>query len=270
MLGLGDEVGGDALGVAGFAGDDDFGGSGGHVDAGFVGDGDLGGGDVEIAGADNLHDGFNGATVLCCPVGHGGHGLRAADAVELGDAGKVGGGHGFTHGFGAADDDALDARDLGGGGGHEQGGGQRVAAAGDVAAYRFERADDLADLHALLRAEAPGLGHLFFGKGADVGLGEAHGGLELFGGVVPGGLHLLAGDDEGLIGAEAVEADGVFADAFVAALADLGEDFVDDGVDLGGGDGAALFDLLDGGFGRFGAFAVGLEDLHGSAFRYIG
>ena len=56
VLGLGDEVGGDADGVAILAGDDDFGGTGGHIDAGFVGDGDFGSGDVEVAGADDLVD----------------------------------------------------------------------------------------------------------------------------------------------------------------------------------------------------------------------
>jgi hypothetical protein len=270
VLGLGDEVGGDAGGVAGLGGDDDLGGAGGHVDstrsrsgAAALRDGDFGGGDVEVAGADDLGYGFDRG----CAVGEGGDGLGAADAVELGDAGEVRGGEGFAGGFGAADDDARDAGDLCGGGGHEQGGGQGVTAAGDVAADGAEGADDLADLHAVGGAEAEGARELLFGEGADVGLGEAHGGAELFAGGVPGGAHLFAGDEEGLAGCEVVEAGGAVADGVVAAVADGGEDLLHDGVDLGGVGGAALLELPEDGFGGRRVFAECLEDLHRSPER---
>ena len=88
VFGLSDEVRGDAARVAGLTGDDDLGGAGGHVDAALGGDGELGGGDVEVAGADDLVDATDGLGA----EGEGDDGLGAADAVELGDTGEVGGG----------------------------------------------------------------------------------------------------------------------------------------------------------------------------------
>ncbi len=157
-----------------------------------VRDGELGGGDEEVAGADDLVDAGDGVGA----EGEGGDGLGAAEAVELGDTGEVGGGEGFERGFGRADDDAWDAGDLRGRDGHEQGGGQRVAAAGHVAADGGERADDLAGLDAGAVLGAPAFGQLALGEGADVGLGDEHGGLESSGMVVPGESHLFAGDAE--------------------------------------------------------------------------
>ena len=63
-----------------------------RVGAGGAGDGELGGGDVEVAGADDLGDGRDGLGA----EGEGGDGLRAADRVELVDAGEPGGGEGLV------------------------------------------------------------------------------------------------------------------------------------------------------------------------------
>ena len=77
-------------------------------------------------------------------VGEGGDGVRAAEAIELGDAEEMRCGEGFRRRFGRDDDDALDARNLRGDGGHEQRGRERMTAAGNVAADGIQRADELA------------------------------------------------------------------------------------------------------------------------------
>ena len=220
-------------------------------------DGEFGGGDEEVAGADDLVYARDGGGA----EGEGGDGLRAADAVELGDAGEVGGGEGLERGFGRADDDACDAGDLCGGGGHEQGGGQRIAAAGDVAADGAERTNDLAGLDAGALLGTPALGQLTLGEGADVGLGDEHGGLEVVGDGVPSEAHLLLGDAEAGDGVaiEPVEPGREVEQGLVATGADRGEDLVDDGRDFGGIGVAAVLDLVDGGFGFAARVAEGVE-----------
>ncbi len=79
------------------------------------GDFTFGCGDVEIAGADDLAYARNAV----CAIGKGGHGVRSSDAIELGDAEKVGGGKGLKRGAWRAYDDARNAGDLRGDGGHE-------------------------------------------------------------------------------------------------------------------------------------------------------
>ena len=69
-------------------------------------------------------------------------------------------------------------------------------------------------------------------------------------------------DEQRLVGAEGVKAHGVLANAFIAALANFGEDLVHDSVHLGGGRSAALLDLADSGVGPSRVFAEGFEYLH--------
>ena len=61
---------------------------------------------------------------------------------------------------------------------------------------------------------------------------------------------------------ELVEAGGDFAEGLVAALAYVGEDGADGGIDLGGVDGAALLQLLDGSVRAGFCFAEGFEGFH--------
>ena len=140
MFGLRDQVGGDVGGAAAIAGDHDFSGSGEHVDGAVEGDEALGRGDVEIAGADDLVDARDGFSA----VGERRDGVGAAGAIELGDAEQVRGRERFRGGLGRDENDALHARDLRGDGGHQQRGWKRVAAAGNIAADRSERANKLA------------------------------------------------------------------------------------------------------------------------------
>ena len=86
VLGLGQQVGGEPLGVVVPVGDDeDLRRSGDGIDADRAEHLALGGRDVGIAGADDLGDGRHALGA----VGQRGHGLRAADAIDLGDAGQV-------------------------------------------------------------------------------------------------------------------------------------------------------------------------------------
>ena len=88
VLGLRQQVGGDPVGIAGVVGDHQhLGGAGDHVDADFPEHEALGGGDIGIAGADDLGHRRDGGGA----IGQSGHGLRAADAIDLGDAAEMGG-----------------------------------------------------------------------------------------------------------------------------------------------------------------------------------
>ena len=87
VLGLGQQVGGDPVGIVVAVGDDQhFRRAGDHVDADGAEHLPLGGRDIGVAGADDLGDRRDRLGA----IGEGRDRLRAADAVDLGDAGEVG------------------------------------------------------------------------------------------------------------------------------------------------------------------------------------
>ena len=86
VLGLGEKIGGDESRIGGPVGEDhDLGRSGDHVDADDAEHAALGGRDIGVARTDDLGDRRDG----CGPVGERGHGLRAADPVDLVDPGDA-------------------------------------------------------------------------------------------------------------------------------------------------------------------------------------
>ncbi|MGY3406296.1 hypothetical protein ACVWZV_002409 [Bradyrhizobium sp. GM5.1] len=86
VLSLGQQVGGNPVGIAGVIGDDEhLGGTRDHVDADLAEDQPLCRGDICIAGADDLGDGRDRRGAM----GERGHRLRTADAIDLGDATKL-------------------------------------------------------------------------------------------------------------------------------------------------------------------------------------
>ena len=138
MLGLGEEVGGDPVGVVVAVGDDqDLGRAGDQVDADRAEDQPLGRGDVGIARSHDLGDRRDGGGA----VGQRGDRLGAADPVDLVDAGQPGGDE--DQRVDAAvrrrrdHDDALDAGDLGRHGVHQDGARIGRGAAGHVEADRI-------------------------------------------------------------------------------------------------------------------------------------
>ena len=87
VLGLRQQIGRDPVGIAGVVGDDQhFGRAGDHVDADLAEHQALGGRDIGVAGADDLGDRRDRLGA----VGERGHRLRAADAIDLVDAGELG------------------------------------------------------------------------------------------------------------------------------------------------------------------------------------
>ena len=88
MLGLGEQVGGDPVGIVVAVGDDQhLRRSGDHVDADGAEHLPLGGGDIGVARADDLGDRADRLGA----VGERGDRLGAADAIDLIDAGEAGG-----------------------------------------------------------------------------------------------------------------------------------------------------------------------------------
>ena len=86
MFRLAEQIGGDPVRIIAAIGDDqDFRWTGNGVDADLAEHFAFGGGDIGIAGADNLVDRGNGLGA----ISQRGNGLRAADAVNLGDAGAL-------------------------------------------------------------------------------------------------------------------------------------------------------------------------------------
>ena len=140
MLGLSEQVGSDPVRIVVLVGNDKhFRGAGDHVDADGAEDMAFGGGDIGIARAGDLGD--RGDRLRA--IGKCGHGLRAADAIDLGDAGKARSRkhrridravHRRHH-----DDDPLDARDLGGDGVHQHRTRVACRSARHVKADRFDR-----------------------------------------------------------------------------------------------------------------------------------
>ena len=235
MLGLGKQVGGDPGGVVLAVGDDqDLRRPGDHVDADGAEDLALGGGHVGVARADDLvhrSDGFGAE-------GEGGDGLGAADAVDLGDAGQLGGGQhqriedaiGRRH----RHHQALDAGHLGGQGIHQHGRGIGRRAAGNVKPRRGQGRPAIAQAQPRLVDVIEVLGLL-----AAVEIGDAAGrqGERLEGvGVArtAGGGQFIGRHAQGL-GRQivAVEALGVGDEGGVAPGPHLGEDGGDRRVDVG-------------------------------------
>ena len=86
MLGLRQQIGGDPAGIAAVVGDHQhLGGTGDHVDADLAEHQPLGGGDIGVAGADDLGDRRDRRRA----VGQRRHRLRAADAIDFGDAAEM-------------------------------------------------------------------------------------------------------------------------------------------------------------------------------------
>ena len=149
MLGLGQQVGGDPVGIVAAVGDDQhFRRAGDHVDADGAEDLALGRRDIGVAGADDLGDRRDRLGA----IGKRRDRLRAADAVDLVDAGNVGrdqhqridraAGRRHDH------DDALDAGDLGRNGVHQHRARIARRAARHVEADRLDRRPARAELDA--------------------------------------------------------------------------------------------------------------------------
>ena len=86
VLGLRQQIGGDPAGIAGVVGDHQhFRRAGDHVDADLAEHLPLGGGDIGVAGADDLRHRRDRRRA----VGQRRHRLRAADAIDLGDAAEA-------------------------------------------------------------------------------------------------------------------------------------------------------------------------------------
>ena len=173
MLGLGQQIGSDPVGMAGLVGEDQhLGGPGDHVDADLAEDEPLGGRHIGVAGPDDLGDRRDGRGA----VGERRHRLGAADAVDLVDAGKLrrrqhqrrqlAAGRRHHH------DQARHAGHLGGHRVHQHrrriGGG----AARDIEADRLDRGPARAELDPERVGEALVLGQLAAVIGLDAVAGE--------------------------------------------------------------------------------------------------
>ena len=140
VFGLGDEIGSDDFWIGRVVGnDEDFGGSGEHVNAAVSIDDGFGGGDPFVSWSDNdiagwyRWDSVGGGGVGIDTVGHGGDGLSASDAEDNVGSGNVGGGEGDGGWAGGGEDDVGASGGAGGDDCHEDGGGEGVASSGGVA-----------------------------------------------------------------------------------------------------------------------------------------
>ena len=109
-------------------------------------------------------DARNGARA----IGQCGDGLRAADARQLADAEQM---RGREHGGvrpRTRHDDSAHPGHLRGDHAHQHRRDQCESPAGNVAAHRVQRADDLSHAHTRLDLDIPGRGPLAFGNAADV------------------------------------------------------------------------------------------------------
>ena len=134
VLGLGEKVDGDGVGIrVGVCDDQYLRGPREEIDADFAEELAFGLSDEFVARAREEVDFFDGFGA----EGHGGDGLHAAEEVDLVGTREVHGGDGGVGNFagdrGCAGDDVPDARDFGGEDRHVGGGEERVEAAGDVA-----------------------------------------------------------------------------------------------------------------------------------------
>jgi hypothetical protein len=236
VLGLGEEIDRDQAGIVGGIGeDDDLGGAGDGIDADAAEDLPLGLGDIGIAGADDAIDGGDGSRA----IGEGRHGLGAADAVGLGDAGEAGGG-GDEGGknparAGHGHDDARNPGDAGGDRVHQHGGGVGGLAAGDIDADGVERAPAEAHADSGLVGQREVGGKLAAMESLDPLGGEAERGVLGLGDGLGGGKDLGGADPElGGGEIEPVEAAREVAEGGVAVGADGLDDGGDRGLDRGG------------------------------------
>ncbi len=159
VLGLGQEIGGQPLGIGRIIGDDrDLAGPGHHVDADLAEHLALGQRHVDVAGTDDLVHAADGGGA----VRQRGDRLRPTDPVALGDPGHAGRGQdgridpavgvGRRH-----QDDLPHPGDSGRDDRHQHGGRVGRAAAGNVDADPVERAHLLPQHRAVLVGDPPGL-----------------------------------------------------------------------------------------------------------------
>ncbi len=149
VFGLGEQVGGQPIGIIVAVGDDEhFRGPRDHVDADSAEDLALGGGDEGIARAGDLRDGRDGL----CTIGKGSDGLCAADAINLVDARNARGGENGrvdrTLLGGNDHDDTRHAGHLGRHRIHQNGARIARRAAGNVEADGVDRRPARAETHA--------------------------------------------------------------------------------------------------------------------------
>ena len=177
VLGLRQQVGRQPFGIVVLVGDDQhLGRSGDGIDADRAVHLPLGGGDVGVAGADDLD---HRADRLGAE-GERGHRLRAADAIDLGDAGQMRRGQhqrvhlaaGRRHHHG----DARHAGDPGRHGVHQHGAWIAGEAAGDVEADRLDGRPARAELGALRIAIAVVAGELAAVVAVDARMRQLEGG----------------------------------------------------------------------------------------------
>jgi hypothetical protein len=223
VLGLGQKIGRDHLGVAGLVGEDvDLGGAGKLVDADGAEDLALGLVHEGIAGAHDLHHRRN----RLGPVGHGGDGLCAADAEDAVGPGQMAARDHRRMGVGGqAGDDLRDTRHLGRDDGHDRGGKQRKAPAGHIAAHAVDGDDAVAheDAGERFHLERQDGGQLGLRKAADVGDCEFGIGAGLR---IEGVNRRLPFIHRNLKRADLclVEGEGVFAHRRIAARLHVGKD----------------------------------------------
>ena len=147
VLGLRQHVGGDPVGMAAVVGEDQhFGGTRDHIDADPAEDRALGGRHIGIAGTDDLGDRLDGRGA----IGERRHRLRAADAIDLVDTGKLSRRKHQRHELAVRrrhhHDDARHAGDLGRYGVHQDRGGIGRGTARHVEADRLDRRPARAEL----------------------------------------------------------------------------------------------------------------------------
>jgi hypothetical protein len=227
---LGDEIGGDPGGIGRAIGNDQhFGGARDGIDADLAEDLALGGSDIGIAGADDLVDAADGFGA----IGQGGDRLGAADAVDFGDAGNLGGkqddGADLPARGGDGQSNAVHPGQLGGDGAHDDGGGIGGETAGNVDADGIDGGPAGAQRHPEgILIDVVG-GELLFVVGLDAVMRGLERGADFIGHAGGGAIDFLGGNAQvggGEIGV--VEFIGQLDHGLVAARADIGDDGGDD------------------------------------------
>ena len=173
VLGLRQQVGGDPVGIAVPVGEDQhFGRPGDHVDADLAEHHALGRRHIGVAGADDLGDRRDGLRA----IGQRRNRLRAADAIDLIDAGELGRGQHqrveFAIGRRHHHDDARHAGDLGRHGVHQHRGWIGRRAARHIKPDRLDRGPARTEFDAERIGEAVVLRHLPAVESLDAATGE--------------------------------------------------------------------------------------------------
>ena len=262
VLCLGEEIGGDPVGIGGVVGkDEDFTGAGEKIEGDASEELAFGFDDPGAAGAEDFADGADGAGA----EGEGGDGLGAADPVNLVDSAVGEGGEegGVDAAFGISGCDGCDAGDscfAGESGGHDGRGDEGRGAAGNVKSHTGEGIEAFADDGTLAVAHEPGFTKAAAGEGGDVVAGGDKGFLRGGGESGECGGDFAGGDGE-IAGAEfaASEFLMVIEEGFVAGFFDGFEDFADGFFDFAVGGGAAIELTEAAGV----VFVGGTEDEHG-------